>query len=261
MRRNSSKLVFALLVAAAPFFAVACGTTYSSPPPDYGSGDIQGSRYETMRVLSERLVDRLLSSPRYGERKEAVWLDLARFADTHGYQMDRDRPVWPYRDWVINAFNANQPYDMHELIRKVADEGDFFELQEAFARNIVTGFGHEVIAEMNRVGIMVDLSHVGGATSEEAILARKTLDDLVETLLRAIQATGADVVSCALRIRDGHGHERQQREEGAVLVRHAVADRRVERVASGQRLRSLREIQSFSNLLSRRRWVRWSLRS
>jgi hypothetical protein len=59
MRRNTSKYVIALLVAAAPFFAVACGTTYSSPPPDTGGGDIQGSRYETMRVLSERLVDRL----------------------------------------------------------------------------------------------------------------------------------------------------------------------------------------------------------
>lgn len=56
MRRNISKMAFALLVAAV---AVACGTTYSSPPPDYPSGDIQGSRYETMRVLSERLVDRL----------------------------------------------------------------------------------------------------------------------------------------------------------------------------------------------------------
>jgi hypothetical protein len=59
MGRNASKYVIALLVAAAPFFAVACGTTYSSPPPESGSGDIQGARYETMRVLSERLVDRL----------------------------------------------------------------------------------------------------------------------------------------------------------------------------------------------------------
>jgi hypothetical protein len=59
MRRNTSKYVIALLVAAAPFLAVACGTTYSSPPPDTGGGDIQGARYETMRVLSERLVDRL----------------------------------------------------------------------------------------------------------------------------------------------------------------------------------------------------------
>ena len=49
----------------------------------------------------EKVVDRLLASPRYGERMASEWLDLARFADTHGYQVDRARPVWPYRDWVI----------------------------------------------------------------------------------------------------------------------------------------------------------------
>ena len=59
----------------------------------------------------ERLVDRLLASPRYGERMAADWLDLARYADTHGYQMDRYRPTWPYRDWVIRAFNRNLPFD------------------------------------------------------------------------------------------------------------------------------------------------------
>ncbi|HEY2584368.1 MAG TPA: DUF1549 domain-containing protein, partial [Tepidisphaeraceae bacterium] len=59
----------------------------------------------------EKVVDRLLASPRYGERMATMWLDLARYADTHGYQADRYRPMWPYRDWVIKAFNANQPYD------------------------------------------------------------------------------------------------------------------------------------------------------
>jgi hypothetical protein len=59
----------------------------------------------------ERVVDRLLASPRFGERMATDWLDLARFADTHGYQMDRFRPVWPYRDWVIKAFNQNIPFD------------------------------------------------------------------------------------------------------------------------------------------------------
>ena len=59
----------------------------------------------------EKLVDRLLASPRYGERMAADWLDLARFADTHGYQMDRYRAMWPYRDWVIKAFNQNLPFD------------------------------------------------------------------------------------------------------------------------------------------------------
>jgi hypothetical protein len=58
-----------------------------------------------------KVVDRLLASPRFGERMATEWLDLARFADTHGYQMDRARPVWPYRDWVIKAFNQNLPFD------------------------------------------------------------------------------------------------------------------------------------------------------
>ena len=59
----------------------------------------------------EKVVDRLLASPRYGEQMAVAWLDLARFADTHGYQKDRYRAMWPYRDWVIKQFNANQPYD------------------------------------------------------------------------------------------------------------------------------------------------------
>ena len=59
----------------------------------------------------ERQIDRLLASPRYSERMTVDWLDIARYADTHGYQMDRFRAIWPYRDWVIKAFNQNLPYD------------------------------------------------------------------------------------------------------------------------------------------------------
>ncbi len=59
----------------------------------------------------ERLVDRLLQSERFGERLAADWLDAARYSDTYGYQVDRDRFVWPWRDWVIRAFNRNLPYD------------------------------------------------------------------------------------------------------------------------------------------------------
>jgi hypothetical protein len=59
----------------------------------------------------EKVVDRLLASPRFGERMATDWLDVARYADTHGYQMDRPRAMWPYRDWVIGAFNRNLPYN------------------------------------------------------------------------------------------------------------------------------------------------------
>ena len=59
----------------------------------------------------EQCVDRLLQSPHYGERMASEWLDVARYSDTYGYQVDRDRFVWPWRDWVINAFNRNLAYD------------------------------------------------------------------------------------------------------------------------------------------------------
>ena len=59
----------------------------------------------------EKLVDRLLASEKYGERMAVDWLDVARYADTHGYQNDRYRPMWPWRDWVVGAFNKNLPYD------------------------------------------------------------------------------------------------------------------------------------------------------
>jgi hypothetical protein len=59
----------------------------------------------------EKQVARLLESPRYGERWAQVWLDLARYADTMGYEKDPRRTMWPYRDWVIKALNANMPFD------------------------------------------------------------------------------------------------------------------------------------------------------
>ncbi len=59
----------------------------------------------------ERVIDRLLASEAYGEHMAAEWLDIARYADTHGYQNDRERRMWPWRDWVINALNSNMPFD------------------------------------------------------------------------------------------------------------------------------------------------------
>jgi len=84
----------------------------------------------------ERLVDRLLASPRYGERWARRWLDLARYADTNGYEKDRERSIWPYRDWVIRSLNADMPFDEF-TIRQIA--GDL--LPGATADDIVaTGF-------------------------------------------------------------------------------------------------------------------------
>ncbi|MCZ6599075.1 MAG: DUF1553 domain-containing protein [Planctomycetota bacterium] len=69
----------------------------------------------------EKVVDRLLASPRYAERMTADWLDLARYADTYGYQNDVARRVWPWRDWVIRSFDSNLPYDQFVLHQLAGD--------------------------------------------------------------------------------------------------------------------------------------------
>jgi hypothetical protein len=85
----------------------------------------------------EKQVGRLLDSPRYGERWASMWLDLARYADTKGYEKDVERPgVWPYRDWVIDAFNSNMPYDQF-MIKQLA--GDLLP-NPSFGDMIATSF-------------------------------------------------------------------------------------------------------------------------
>jgi hypothetical protein len=69
----------------------------------------------------EKLVDRLLASPHYGERWARRWLDLARYADTNGYEKDRPRSIWPYRDWVIDAINADKPFDRFTIEQLAGD--------------------------------------------------------------------------------------------------------------------------------------------
>ena len=68
-----------------------------------------------------KLVDRLLASPRYGEHMAAKWLDLARYADTNGYEKDERRTMWPYRDWVIDAFNRDMPYNRFTELQIAGD--------------------------------------------------------------------------------------------------------------------------------------------
>ncbi|MFI5460657.1 MAG: DUF1549 and DUF1553 domain-containing protein [Isosphaerales bacterium] len=112
----------------------------------------------------ERLVDRLLASPHYGERWGQHWLDLARFAETDGFEFDQARPdAWRYRDWVVNALNRDLPYDAFVRLQLAGDElrpGD----PSAF---IATGF--------NRCyPDMVDLN-------DQALRRQNALDDMTET--------------------------------------------------------------------------------
>lgn len=69
----------------------------------------------------EKLVDELLAQPQYGERMAVHWMDVARYADSHGYQDDGLRTMWPWRDWVIHAFNKNYPYDQFVIWQLAGD--------------------------------------------------------------------------------------------------------------------------------------------
>jgi hypothetical protein len=83
-----------------------------------------------------KVVDRLLASPQYGERWARLWLDLARYADTNGYEKDGRRSIWPYRDWVIDAYNRDMPFDEF-TIEQIA--GDMLP-NATTAQKIASGF-------------------------------------------------------------------------------------------------------------------------
>jgi hypothetical protein len=101
----------------------------------------------------EHLVDRLLASPHYGERWARLWLDLARYADTNGYEKDLRRTMWRYRDWVINAFNEDKPFDQF-TIEQIA--GDMLP-DASLDQKIATGFHRNTM-----------LNEEGGVDQEEA---------------------------------------------------------------------------------------------
>lgn len=108
----------------------------------------------------EALVDHLLASPRFGERWAWDWLDAARYADTNGYQGDPERTMWPWRDWVVDAINANMPYDQF-TIEQIA--GDLLpeatrsqQLASGFHRNNMHNGEGGRIAEETRVENVFD---------------------------------------------------------------------------------------------------------
>ena len=69
----------------------------------------------------EKVVDRLLKSPRYGEHMAKYWLDAARYADSHGFHIDSERSLWKYRDWVVRSFNENKPFDQFTIEQLAGD--------------------------------------------------------------------------------------------------------------------------------------------
>jgi hypothetical protein len=108
----------------------------------------------------EKVVDRLLASPRYGERMAVPWLDLARYADTHGYHIDSGREMWRWRQWVIDAFNRNLPYDQFTIEQLAGDLLPNATLEQkiasGFNRNHPINFEGGAIPEEYQVAYIAD---------------------------------------------------------------------------------------------------------
>jgi hypothetical protein len=131
----------------------------------------------------ERLVDRLLASPRYGERWARPWLDLARYADSNGYEKDNLRTMWQYRDWVIKALNDDMPFDEF-TIEQLA--GDMLP-NPTRSQIIATGFNRNTL-----------LNQEGGIDVEEARW---------ETLIDRVSTTGTVWLGTTIACAQCHNHK------------------------------------------------------
>ncbi len=114
----------------------------------------------------ERLLDRLFASPRYGERMVWDWLDAARYADSNGYQGDRERTMWPWRDWAAQALNRNIPFDQFTIQQLAGDllpnATQELILATGFNRNhMINGEGGR-IPEENRIDYVMDMAETMG---------------------------------------------------------------------------------------------------
>jgi Protein of unknown function (DUF1553)/Protein of unknown function (DUF1549)/Planctomycete cytochrome C len=145
--------------------------------------EIDGFLTDASKDAYEKVVDRLLASPHYGERWARPWLDLARYADTNGYEKDRRRTAWKYRDWVIDAFNKDMPFNQF-TIEQIA--GDM--LKDATVdQQIATGFHRNTL-----------LNQEGGIDVEEARW---------ETLVDRVNTTSAVWLGSTMGCAQCHNHK------------------------------------------------------
>ena len=127
-------------------------------PPD--PSDLRDFLADSSRQAYERLVERLLESPHYGERMAQEWLDAARYADTTGFAADHARTMWHYRDWVVSAFNSNMPFDQFTIEQLAGDmlpgATQSQRIATGFHRNSMQALGNNPRKEEFRVKGIVD---------------------------------------------------------------------------------------------------------
>ncbi|MCB1133536.1 MAG: DUF1549 domain-containing protein, partial [Verrucomicrobiae bacterium] len=158
------------------------------PPAETDLADLESAA--DPEAARAAVVDRLLATPAFGERWAAMWLDLARYSDTTGFEKDPHREIWPYRDWVVRAFNADMPYDRFTIEQLAGDllpnPTAELRLATAFHRNTQT-------------------NTEGGTDDEEYRVAAVT--DRINTTWTAWQATTFGCVQCHAHPYDPFPHD------------------------------------------------------
>ena len=148
----------------------------------------------------EQAVDRLLASPAFGERWAAMWLDLARYADSKGYEKDNMRSIWKYRDWVIRAFNADMPFDQF-TVEQLA--GDLLTHRERGTGRILPPTENQLIATAFHRNTMAN--DEGGTNDEE--FRNAAIVERVGTTWEVWQGTTMACVQCHSHPYDPIRHE------------------------------------------------------
>ena len=157
-------------------------------PPTWS--EVESFVNDTAPEAYERQVDRLLASPHYGEHMARGWLDLARYADSNGYQVDLARSIWPYREWVIQSFNRNQPFDQFTIEQLAGDLLPNATLEQ----KIATGFNRNT-----------KVNDEGGGDAEE--YRTKAVKDRVATLGTAWLGLTLNCAECHTHKYDPISHE------------------------------------------------------
>jgi mono/diheme cytochrome c family protein len=171
----------------------------------------------------EKLVDRLLASPHYGERWGRHWLDLARYADSNGYSIDAPRSIWKYRDWVLDAFNRDLPFDRF-VVEQLA--GDLLP-GAALDQRIATGFHRNT-----------QINQEGGIDEEQF---------RVEAVVDRVNTTGTALLGLTVGCCQCHDHKfdpLSQREYYQLFAFFNSCDEPTLELASPEQVRLRRDLQA-----------------
>ena len=149
--------------------------------------ELESYLHDESPMADERVVDRLLASPRYGERWARHWMDVVRYAETHGHDEDAIREnAWPYRDWLIRSFNDDKPYA--EFVREQV-AGDMLDSEDSWATAGIGFLGCGPWDESSQMGIQ-------DGTTDKKIAQYLDRDDMLSATLSTFTSTTVHCARC-----------------------------------------------------------------